>query len=150
MLAAACLLRDPLFCLIFPTTYTFLYFPHFSILFFILLYFSVLFHTFLYTLSLALSTTFTSVSSFPHCSISPTVPFSCTVPFSTSSDCGNQATPFYLPPQHQTAVSQYSTTLGFPLFSTRISLILPGCYFDESKHEIFTQYFPPITYLLVI
>ena len=26
MVAAACLLRDPLFCLIFPTTYTFLYF----------------------------------------------------------------------------------------------------------------------------
>ena len=98
--AAARLLRDPLFCLIFPTTYTFhLYFTFHFTLFFTF--------TFCFCLQrMVVGTTYNFnfwPNSFPAHLLYSCLYFStfllysflAQLPLPTSSDCGNPATPFY-------------------------------------------------------
>ena len=124
VVAAACLLRDPLFCLIFPTTYTF-HFPTLILYTFyfclILVYFILYAHILVSYLPHHLYFSFPTQLLFPssllflystalvlllHCSL---------VQFPSPNFFGlRKPSDTFLPePQHQTAVSQYSTTLGF-------------------------------------
>ena len=109
------------FHLVIPFCYTLLYF---SIHFYIFLNLSIHFlYLYIYTIF----------------STSPALPFSCTVLFPTSSDCGNQATPFYLPPNTKLLSANILQHWDFHCFPPGFLLFYPHVeLMNPNTHKIYT------------
>ena len=103
-----------------------------------LLYSAILFYTFLYFPKLVYTFfVFIHLYHFLHCSAA--LPFSCTVLFPTSSDCGNQATPFYLPPNTKLLSANILQHWDFHCFPPGFLLFYPHVeLMNPNTHKIYT------------